>query len=118
MGRVLGLQRRPKNQLSFTTSSQEVTEFMTHMWPQNGLQPIGEPHMYRLRHGGATYKLANKLRSLQEVQLRGRWKALKSLKNYEKGGRLAQMFGSLSEATRQRCIEAVQSLDRHLRNLH
>ena len=52
MGRVLGLQRRPKNQLSFTTSSQEVTEFMKHMWPQNGLQPIGEPHMYRLRRGG------------------------------------------------------------------
>lgn len=118
MSTVLRLGQRGKRELAFSVTSLELNNMLEEQWPRLQLQSLGNPHMYRLRHGGATYELANGLRSLQEVQLRGRWKAVKSLKNYEKGGRLAQLFGSLDEEVQQRCVDASLQLDRVLRSLH
>ena len=54
------------------------------------------PHC--LRHGAASSDFASKLRSLDEIQRRGRWKSQLSLKRYEKSGRLARQFDLLSTA--------------------
>ena len=43
-------------------------------------------HPYRLRHGGASRDFARKLRSLESIQQRGRWKSQSSLRRYQKGG--------------------------------
>ena len=75
-----------------------------------GLQPLGAPHLYRLRHGGASHEVASHLRCLRAVQLRGRWQALKSVKNYEKGSRLSQLFGMLDREVQKRCLLAKKKI--------
>ena len=117
MSKTLQLAKRSRNEIAFNVTSTDVNNVLQNLWPVLQLESLGAPHMYRLRHGGATFELANGMRSLQEVQLRGRWKALKSLKNYEKGGRLAQLFGSLSDSVQKQCVEASQQIHRELRNL-
>ena len=53
-----------------------------------------------------------KYRSLTSIQTRGRWMAVKSVRNYEKGSRLAQLFGCLEENVQQRAIEAAKNVNR------
>jgi len=117
MNKVLRLQNRPKQDLAFSVKSTEVNNFMMEVWEDLGLKELGKPHLYRLRHGGATHEIANKLRQTTEVQLRGRWQSIRSLKNYEKGGRLAQLFGLLDRTVQQQCIKAADNLPSKLRNL-
>ena len=45
-------------------------------------------HLYGLRHGGASYDLLARRRSLAEVKFRGRWQADTSLRRYAKATRL------------------------------
>lgn len=66
------------------------------VWEDLGLKELGKP---------------------TEVQLRGRWQSIRSLKNHEKGGRLAQLFGLLDKTVQQQCIKAADSLPSKLRNL-
>ena len=58
-------------------------------------------HPYRLRHGGATTDFARKLRSLESIQQRGRWKSQSSLRRYQKGGRL-QLLRSATKGRKGR----------------
>jgi hypothetical protein len=83
-----------------------VTDFCHDHWSSLGLAPLGKFHLYRLRHGGASHEAASRLRSLVGIQSRGRWQSLKSVRNYEKGSRLAQLFGSLDVQTQKQCIQA------------
>lgn len=117
MSRVLKLQTRAKDELAFNVTSKEINDYLVAQWEPLKLTGLGAPHMYRLRHGGATHELANHLRALQEVQLRGRWMSVKSLKNYEKGGRLAQLFGNLPKSVQKKCIHATKQLKVELRRL-
>ena len=103
---ILDLKNRAGADKAFTISLEDVNQFMENNWEPLGLKPLGKPHAYRLRHGGASYEAALKLRTLASIQSRGRWQTLKSVKNYEKGSRLAQLFGSLSKATRDKAVRA------------
>ena len=49
-------------------------------------------HPYMLRHGGPSYDRAYTLRTLEEIQKRGRWKSANSVRRYEKGGRVAEQL--------------------------
>ena len=57
-------------------------------------------HPYQLRHGGPSFDRAEKLRTLDGIQKRGRRRASSSVRRYEKAGRAAQMLTKLSVATR------------------
>eukprot|EP00434_Breviolum_minutum_P035087 symbB.v1.2.031057.t1/scaffold3565.1/size54034/3 len=105
----LGLKKRSKTQKAFHVTPTEVNQFMVRHWETLGLRPVGAPHLYRLRHGGASHEAGNHLRSLQAVQARGRWQSLKSVKNYEKGGRLAQIF---DKVVQRNCLDAARGLAR------
>ncbi|OLQ10494.1 hypothetical protein AK812_SmicGene5815 [Symbiodinium microadriaticum] len=107
---VLQLRTRNKQEAAFKVKMAEVISFLENAWKKEGFTPMGEPHLYRLRHGGASYESANRLRDLTAIQARGRWQTLKSVKNYEKGGRLQQLFGSLDEVVQRRCLEAAARL--------
>ena len=62
-----------------------------------GLQRLrATPHC--CRHGGASTDFSLKVRSLDEVQRRGRWKAHSSVRRYEKAGRLTRQLSFLSRA--------------------
>eukprot|EP00434_Breviolum_minutum_P020702 symbB.v1.2.018256.t1/scaffold1449.1/size118046/7 len=106
MNKVLRLQNRPKQDLAFSVKSTEVNNFMMEVWEDLGLKELGKPHLYRLRHGGATHEIANKLRQTTEVQLRGRWQSIRSLKNYEKGGQNSTT--AVHKGSRQSALKAPQ----------
>ena len=59
---------------------------------------IGLPSLvpYQARHSGASIDSAGKHRSLPEIQRRGRWKMLASVKRYERHAQLGQSAHSLS----------------------
>jgi hypothetical protein len=74
---------------------------------------IGLPHamLYQLRHSGASLDAALRLRSIQQVQQRGRWAAFSSVRRYEKGGRLAEQASALSANQRARASYVMTHLD-------
>ena len=65
---------------------------------------------YQLRHSGPSTDRSRNLRSLLEVQKRGRWRSHKSVARYEKSARLAANFQSLSPALQHHCLLAEQLL--------
>ena len=52
---------------------------------------------YQNRHGGPSRDIQLKLRTMEEVQKRGHWKAASSLRNYEKAGRLHKVVAAIPE---------------------
>ena len=108
----LNIRSRPKSEPAFSVSLQDVTDFCHDHWSSLGLAPLGKFHLHRLRHGGASHEAANRLRSLVGIQGRGRWQSLKSVRNYEKGSRLAQLFGSLDVQTQKQCIQAKKDVQK------
>ena len=75
------------------------------------------PHSYQLRHSGPSHDMQQKLRSLLEIKIRGRWRADASLRRYQKEGRLAQQLGLLPLGLRRRAVAAPRLLGAHLRKL-
>ena len=61
---------------------------------------------YQWRHSGPSIDISRRLRTLTEVQKRGRWKSQKSVTRYEKSGRLAMNFNGLPLKVQQHCLEA------------
>mgnify|MGYP003334289348 CR=1 FL=1 len=57
---------------------------------------LGIPHLYVLRHSGASADMRQRRRSLDEIKRRGRWRADGSLRRYEKGGRAQERLSALS----------------------
>ena len=53
---------------------------------------LGEQHCYVLRHSGPSADRLSDRRPELEVKTRGRWKSDKSLKRYEKGGRVLEVL--------------------------
>jgi hypothetical protein len=103
------LRLKGKNEAVFTVTPNEINSFLEQCWEPLGLGPIGKPHLYRLRHGGASHEAANHMRSLTAIQVRGRWQSIKSVKNYEKGS-LAQLFASLDSKVQKECLAAAKRL--------
>eukprot|EP00438_Fugacium_kawagutii_P029326 Skav216048 [mRNA] locus=scaffold2930:320754:324087:+ [translate_table: standard] len=116
--KVLDLEKRPKDHKAFRVSITEANDYMKEVWEPLQLKCLGPPHLYRLRHGGASFEAAEQLRSLTEIQVRGRWQTLKSVKNYEKGGRLPQLFASLKPKTRAAGVAARKQLEQLFRVKH
>lgn len=54
------------------------------------------------RHGGASADFARQLRTLVEVQRRGRWRAASSVRRYEKAGRLTRQVALIPQKLLQR----------------
>lgn len=105
---AMRLKSRPPTEKVFGVTTQQVNQFMQQQ--RQNLESLNPPHLYRLRHGGASFELGGRLSPITEVQIRGRWETIRSLKNYEKGSRLSQLFGSLSEAKQTECIAATEQL--------
>ncbi|CAE7893669.1 hypothetical protein AK812_SmicGene22743 [Symbiodinium microadriaticum] len=115
--RCLGLDKLSSNQKIFQLESKDINDFMMLARVQLNLQPLGHLHLYRLRHGGASYDYNNHFRDLASVQQRGRWKSHNSVRRYQKGGRLAQLFAALSPETRRLATKAATGLQGTLLSL-
>ena len=66
---------------------------------------------YAWRHSGPSIDRARNLRSLQEVQKRGRWRQAKSVNRYEKAGRLGMSIQELTSAQSAYCELAERHLE-------
>jgi len=66
---------------------------------------------YQFRHSGPSWDILQGLRSLAEVQKRGRWKAFSSVCRYEKSGRSLQGYEGLSESMRRHCQSSAVMLE-------
>ena len=54
-----------------------------------------DPQLYQLRHSGPSFDYAARLRTIQEIKLRGRWAADNSVRRYEKAGRVTEQLRRL-----------------------
>ena len=67
---------------------------------------------YQARHSGASIDASRRLRPLLEVQKRGRWQTMKSVTRYEKGGRLAETWKTLTAAQKRHFEVCENNLER------
>jgi hypothetical protein len=58
---------------------------------------------YVMRHSGVTIDRAEGTRTAEEAQKRGRWRQAKSMRRYEKAGRLADSWRHLGGSVQQHC---------------
>ena len=79
-----------------------------------GYLSLGIVCSYQLRHGGASQEAVDKFRTAQEIQNRLRVKCNKTLKRYENGGRLADVFGRLRPAQQLHAMAAASSIGKIL----
>ena len=111
IGRRLGARWRPaERQVAanapkqarrlFEVTQAQVTAGVKLVLKEVGVD-MGVAHLYRARHGGASFDFSTKARTLEEVRRRGRWKCHASLRRYEKGSRLAQLLENLDDGTRR-----------------
>ena len=61
---------------------------------------LGNQHLYVLRHSGPSADRLNDRRPELEVKIRGRWKGDRSLKRYEKGGRVLEVLSRCTTKTK------------------
>ncbi|CAK0877157.1 unnamed protein product, partial [Prorocentrum cordatum] len=60
-----------------------------------GLDALGPPVLFQLRHGGASHEMLTNAREFGDIKKRGRWEADRSLKRYAKGGRVQEQLQPL-----------------------
>jgi len=61
---------------------------------------------YQIRHGSASSDQMLGFRTLPDTMKRGRWKSLNSVRRYMNGGRLAEVFDTLSQEQQDEAIAA------------
>eukprot|EP00438_Fugacium_kawagutii_P035174 Skav225825 [mRNA] locus=scaffold2516:14315:17246:- [translate_table: standard] len=79
-----------------------------------GFRQYGIQCPYQIRHGAASTELWPPHKPLEDVMKKGRWRTLVSVRRYEQGGRLAQVFGSLSGNEQTSCLKAENDLAKYL----
>ncbi len=65
---------------------------------------------YQLRHARASWDFAAGIRTLAEVQRRGRWRAAAIVRRYEKGGRVSEQLNKLPLAVRTHAVTCADSI--------
>ena len=108
LGQLLHIYLKDKHMddLMFNISIAEAASQFGKVVKMLGYDQIGIVCSYQIRHGSASTDVLQGLRGLPEVQKRGRWNVAKSVRRYTNGGRLAQVFASLSPPQKQGAIAA------------
>lgn len=97
--------KQPQDKI-FTMDPKRATSAFTQAIVDEGYQNVGINCTYQLRHGSASTDVLDGLRSLAEVQKRGRWQAQKSVRRYSNGGRVSQVFAELSDQQKANALAA------------
>ena len=109
-------QKRPTDMV-FSHKIDKLNQFLDNKSQELQLGSLGKMHAYRFRHGGASHDYHNKLRDLPAIQARGRWKSMASVRRYQKGARLAQLFAGLPDQVQRQAIVAAKGLPKLIANL-
>ena len=76
---------------------------------------LGRETLYVLRHSGASADAWSERRTLLAIQARGRWKAVTSMRRYQKGGRVAERLNKCGAPLVQYALRCVTTLEAVLR---
>ena len=68
--------------------------------------------MYQFRHGGASEDVLGRVRTIDEVKSRGRWKSDGSIRRYAKPSMLGRLLGLLEPAKLGYCRDAWRNLEK------
>ena len=101
---------RHPDDLIFNLSLAELSKLFRTAALRLGLESLGPPVLYQLRHSGPSHDLAQRRRSLGEVKKRGRWRADSSVARYAKGGRLGEQLQRLPAQMVRHCQRCADSL--------
>lgn len=85
----------------FKFSREHAVEQFDSVVRQLKYQNVGIQCVYQLRHGSASTDALEKFRTLEQIQKRGRWQCVKSVRRYSNGGRISQVFQELSMEDQQ-----------------
>jgi hypothetical protein len=91
----IATQKLKRDDFVFSVSHLELGKEFTRVCALLGLSRWGFV-LYSCRHGGPSEDRANRMRSLLEIQKRGRWMSEKSVRRYEQEGRLHVVLSYLS----------------------
>ena len=72
---------------------------------------LGDVVPYQMRHSGPSVDRSRGLRTLAEIQRRGRWASSKSVARYEKGARLQAAWHTLDDAVKAHLVRAEERID-------
>lgn len=100
-----------KDSSLFNLEASQIRDFLQEVQMKLHINNIGPLHPYRWRHGGASMDFWEKHRDLVSIQKRGRWRAMASVRRYEKGGRLAQLLSKLPDTTQELATWASENID-------
>eukprot|EP00434_Breviolum_minutum_P026113 symbB.v1.2.023089.t1/scaffold2089.1/size89944/4 len=97
-GEVLAsyVHKKQDHELIFDFSMHKATVLFNEVLVDHNYLDHGITCAYQLRHGSASSDVLQGLRTLGEVQKRGRWNAAKSVRRYSNGGRVSQVYDSLT----------------------
>ena len=108
---VLDLSRRQAGQsLLLDLEPGQVRDLLNEASQTLQLEPLGALDLYRFRHSGASVDFALHARRLEEIQRRGRWRSARSVRRYEHGARLNELFARLAPEVRLFAEEASAAL--------
>jgi hypothetical protein len=114
--RLLVLPMANKSQPLFTITAAEVNAFLRRTEVKHKLSAsVKTLHLYRFRHAGPSVAAAAGLMPQGDIMKMGRWKSLRSLRRYEKGGRVAQVLAAFPKHLG--VMEAEKALRRMLSRL-
>lgn len=74
----------------------------------------GAWNLYSLRHGGPSHNRLIGARSLEQIAKRGRWLSMRSVRRYEKAGRVQDALGRLSLEQQRKARQSVKTLGAQL----
>ena len=105
------VRNRPSAAKLFPVSAEQARGIFTAACDRLGLGPL-RPSIYGLRHGGASFDLLHKRRTMNEIKLWGRWSPDASLKRYAKESRLLQETHKIPAVTHSFGILIDHNLER------
>ena len=101
-----GMKSKSPEALLFDFDQSDASKMFNEVLVDLGYDQHGINCTYQIRHGSASTDVLTGLRSLTEVQKRGRWEAAKSVKRYSNGGRLSQVYDNLSGPQKHEAAQA------------
>ena len=93
----------------FRLTPPELTKLVKVVIKENKVK-LGDVHLYRVRHSGASHDFVTKSRTLEEVRRRGRWRSFQSLRRYEKGARCSELMERLSEEAHAHAVRCSREI--------
>lgn len=105
---------RHPHDLLFDFTTHDVTKAFNVCLNKYAYYQMGICCTYQLRHGSASTDVLQGIRSLTDIQKRGRWQTPKSVRRYSNGGRVSQVFGNLTPFQKNEAHQAEKWMQKTL----